>query len=198
MRRTTRGRERGAAVAAGGILLLLATLGLPASPASAEEAWVRGEVRLNLRTGPSTGHRIVGGVKTGDRVEILERGEDWTRVRVGDEVGWIPGGYLNPEPPPAVRVEGLERELAELREQVTTLRGENQRLAERAEEAVAQQTSQRAKLDRALAENRELKAGARWPHWITGAAILALGVVLGAILLALPRPGRRAQRRIKL
>ena len=41
-------------------------LGLGASVASAQEsAWVRGEIRLNVRSGPGTEFRILGGVATG-------------------------------------------------------------------------------------------------------------------------------------
>lgn len=179
------------------VLGLVLALAAPPGGAAAEEAWVRGEVRLNLRTGPSTGHRILGGVKTGDRVEILQRADDWTRVRTGQDVGWIPAGYLDPEPPPSVRLETLEAETARLREQVASLREENRELASRTESAVEQESQQRAELERLAAENRELEAGARWPHWITGASILGAGMLVGAIL-ALSRPGRRSQRRIKL
>ena len=42
------------------------------SPALAETAWVRSEVRLNVRTGAGTQFRIVGVVATGDSVDILD------------------------------------------------------------------------------------------------------------------------------
>ena len=40
----------------------LAVLCVPALEAVAEQAWVRGEIRLNLRSGPGTQFRILGGV----------------------------------------------------------------------------------------------------------------------------------------
>ena len=94
-------------VAALGLLVLLVAL-----PALAEPAWVSGEVRLNLRSGAGNQYRILGALKTGDSVQVLERGEKWTKIRTAaGEDGWIPGGYLNPQPPPTIRLEELEVEV---------------------------------------------------------------------------------------
>lgn len=177
------------------LAVLVAASGLPQA-AGAETAWVRGEVRLNLRTGPTTGHRIVGGVKTGDRVEIVGRAEDWTRIREPSGLeGWIPAGYLDPEPPAVVRVDQLATEVERLRRRNAELSEENERLTQGSEASVEREAAQRAELERLATENRELRAGARWPHWIAGASILAAGMLVGAILA---RSGRRSQRRIKL
>ena len=74
--------------------------------ATAENAWVRGGIRLNLRTEPGTKFRILGVITTGEGVEVLERIEDWTRIRLPDgKEGWIPDGYLQSEPTPALRIE---------------------------------------------------------------------------------------------
>ena len=45
-------------------------------------------------------------------------------------------------------------------------------------------------------ENFELRAGARWPEWITGAGILCAGMILGAILRAIT--ARRARPRLRI
>ena len=80
---------------------------LPTSGQAADKGWVRGEIRLNIRTGPGTEFKIVGVAKTGDGLDVLQREEGWTRIRiVGPDArtreGWIPEGYLNPTPPPLV------------------------------------------------------------------------------------------------
>ena len=43
---------------------LVATLCLLASGVQAERAWVKDELRLNVRTGAGTGYRIVGVLQT--------------------------------------------------------------------------------------------------------------------------------------
>lgn len=182
-------RGRGTALA----LVLLALAGA----ARAESAWVRDEVRLNLRTGPGVSYRILGVVKTGDRVEIMRRLDGWTQVRTGEDEGYIPAGFLQPEPPARIEVETLRaqvddltRELSETGSSELSLREENRELEQRDEE-------QRALIDRLSVENRDLKAGERWPYLITGAAILCAGMLVGAIVQALAG-GRRARRRIRL
>ncbi len=97
-----------------GVVIVLAGW-LVAAGASAELAWVKGEVRLNLRAGPGTNYKILMGIKTGDALDVLERTTKWTKVRTAnDETGWIPAGYLDKEPPPRVRLEQLETETQRL------------------------------------------------------------------------------------
>lgn len=165
----------------GSLLLLL----LSASSASgSEQGWVRGEIRLNLRTGPGTQFRIVGVAKTGDGVEILERAESWTKIRLlsEDEVGWIPVGYLKPEPPPTLRLAEAEERATSLQEQLSELREETGKLRENNGILTAQDGEQQAEIKQLTMENMELHAGARYPEWITGASIFAAGMVLGAML----------------
>ena len=56
--------------------------------------------------------------------------------------------------------------------------------------------SQRTEIQTLTRENMELKAGARWPEWITGACILAAGMLMGAILQSIS--ARRSRPRIRL
>lgn len=173
-------RVRALALASGVLtigLLLAASAGL-----AQERAWIGGEVRLNLRTGPGTEYRILGFAQTGDAASVLERTDEWTKVRLENgKEGWIPLGYLKTEPPAQQRLseveslaESLQARLATSQEEATGLRQKNEALA-------VEDVEQQAKLRTLSMENMELKAGARWPEWITGAAILAVGMLLGAI-----------------
>jgi SH3 domain protein len=164
--------------------------------ARAETAWVKGEVRLNLRTGGSNEYRIIGEVKTGDRVEILENGEYWTRIRVGDKEGWVPEGYLQPEPPAEVLLGNAQTKAGELGDQVKTLGSERDKLAEENRSFTERDTAQKGEIETLTRENMELKAGARWPEWITGALILSAGMFMGWVLHVFA--GRRSRPRIRL
>jgi len=173
----------------------LAAALLIAPHARAETGWVGDHVRLNLRTGPGSQFRILGSVETGDSVEILTRGEDWIEVRAEGKSGWVPDGFLQNEPPAVVKLARSETETADLRsrsgvlgEEATKLRSENAQLA-------ARESEQRAELERLTRDNLELRAGARWPEWIAGACILAVGMALGALLRG---SARRQTPRIRL
>jgi hypothetical protein len=199
MGRSTRRREQGAtggggrllgvvsrwALAGAVITFWLVTIG--ASEVSAEAAWVRSEIRLNIRTGPGTQYRIVGVAKTGDGVEIVERGKSWIHIRTRDEKGeakegWIPEGYLNPQPPPTIRLERAEARVVELEEQLGSLGGETDKLRKNNQLLTTQDSDQQSQIKQLSMENMELRAGARYPEWITGACIVAAGMLLGAML----------------
>jgi len=114
MPRDTRTRFRSAILAA-------ALLGI-GSAAAAEPAWVKDEVRVNLRTGAGRDFRILGALVTGDRVEIVSRGDGWTEVETAKGVkGWIPAGFLSDSEPAVVALRAAEAERDRLAQRVAEL-----------------------------------------------------------------------------
>ena len=182
---------------AGGMAALCLLALLVALPAVAEPAWVSGEVRLNLRSGPGNQYRILGVLTTGDSLQVLERSEKWTKIRTAaGEDGWIPGGYLNPQPPPAIRLEELEVEVASLRNVLESAEAEASGLRKRSEELSENDSEQAAEIARLTKENYRLHAGERWAEWITGALVLSTGMALGALLSRIS--SRRGRQRLRL
>jgi SH3 domain protein len=182
--------------------LTIATLSvalLTPEPALAQErAWVRSEIRLNVRSGAGTQYRILGGVATGDGLAIMTRGEGWTQVRLEDGVeGWIPEGYLNAKPPPTVRLAQLEIEVASLRTRLTSTTDEGEKLRTSNETLSSTDSAQRAEINRLVFDNTKLRAGARHPELIAGAGILVAGMILGAMLHR-SSSNRRPSSRIRL
>jgi SH3 domain protein len=167
--------------------------------ASAETSWVKDELRLNLRSGPGNEYRIKGFIKTGDSVTVLSRREGWVQVRTTSpdaEDGWVEDGFLAAEPPAAMRLEKMKTETADARgqfgsltERVKSLETENGTLKE-------EDVAQKEELESLTRDNMELRAGARWPEWITGACLLAVGMLMGAIVQSMN--GRRSRPRIRL
>ena len=176
---------------------LCLSLLLVAAPALAETAWVKDELRLNVRTGPGVQYRIVGALQTGDSVQVLSRGEGWTEIRSANrESGWIPVGYLQPTPPARIALAEREVVSAALEKRLAALTESESQLRTTHEEVSSRDAEQRAEIARLTRENLELRAGARWPEWITGAGIVLVGMILGAIVAR--GSGRRRQQRIKL
>jgi SH3 domain protein len=179
-------------VAALGLSVLLVAI-----PALAESAWVGCKVPLNLRSGPGNEYKILRQVRGGDLVHLLERGGRWTKVRTAaGQVGWIAAGYLDPQPPPTVRLEELEIEVAGLRESLEETKTEASNLRQRSEELAANDSEQKTEIERLTKENYRLHAGERWAEWITGALVLSTGMVLGALLNRLS--SRRHRQRLRL
>jgi SH3 domain protein len=176
---------------------MIALCARTAGAARAESAWVRGGIRLNIRTEPGTQYRIIGVVKTGDGVDILQKREEWTQIRTAeDKAGWIPVGYLLPEPPPTIRLQQLEAETAQLREELESSNATTGQLEKENAEISEKDREQMAEISRLTRDNLELRAGARWPEWIVGASVLAAGMLIGAVLHR--NSARRPSSRIRL
>jgi SH3 domain protein len=169
-----------------------------AAGALANTGWVKGEIKLNLRSGAGTEYKIIGGVATGDELKVLATRERWTRVETSDgKVGWIPAGYVESEPPPALRLQLVEEEAATLRTGLEEIRAEAARLRESNATLTANDSGQREEIESLKLDNFELRAGARSQEWITGAVILILGMVVGAFLHR-RNATRRGSSRIRL
>jgi len=194
LRKPTRKRSDLAGALTLRVLLPLAVITLTTlstTPGQAQEAWVMDrEVNLTLRTGAGTQYRIIGSLTTGDVATILSRGDGWTKVRTADgKEGWVSAGFLQAGPPAQVELERLERDAEELRRQVAELSEKTTDLRATKDELETDDEKQRLEIDRLTRENYQLRAGARWPEWITGAGIVLVGMALGALL------GRNANRR---
>jgi len=194
LRESIRPRPDSAGIWTSRALLVLACAvltALSATPGHAQEAWVMDkEVTLTLRTGAGTQYRIIGSLSTGDVATILTRGDGWTKVRTAEgKEGWVSAGFLQPSPPAQIQLEHLTREAEELRRQVADLSETTAELRATKAEIETNDETQRHEIERLTRENFQLRAGARWPEWITGAGIVLVGMALGALL------GRNAARR---
>ena len=168
-----------------------------ASPASARESWVKGDVLLNVRTGPGVEHRPVGAITTGDPVAVLEHTEGWTRVRSEKSgEGWVPSGFLQDEPPAVVRLHEIESEATQLRKRVEELAAEAERLRAVHKQAATREAEQSREIERLSQENSTLQSDVIWPVMVVGASILLTGGILGAWMRG--ASGRRPTTRVRL
>lgn len=137
-------------------LLVTLLLVLPLAAGAQSTAYVTDDLRLNLRSGPGNQYRILELLPSGTAVQVLERGQEWTRVRAGGTEGWMRSSYLQSQPAAAVRLGQVSEELARLQEQnagltealeatqqelqaavaeAETLRAENETMSRRLEQA---------------------------------------------------------------
>jgi uncharacterized protein YgiM (DUF1202 family) len=159
-----------------------------------EKAWVRGEMRVNFRANASPTSAPVGIAKTGDEVGVFERRGEWARIQLGDAIGWLPTSYLDAQPPPLEHVAQLEAQLADLQAKLDAASREAGEHREQIEQ-LSNADAERAEAMRRLSEeNRDLRAGERWPYLVTGAGILGIGLAVGLLV----RGGtRRSSSRIR-
>ena len=95
----------------------------------AETMYVTDVLRLTLRTGKSTEHKIIAVIESGQNVEVLESGEEWSRVRMADgKEGWVLTRYLTPRETYNVKLKRLEDKHKNLMAQAASLLEENTKL----------------------------------------------------------------------
>jgi Bacterial SH3 domain len=102
----------------------LAALALAAlvATAHAEPAYVIEQLVVNVNSAPDASGERIATVKSGDRLEVLERAGDQVHVRLASgRDGWIRASYLSKDEPLRARLTQSEAEVAQLKDQVTHL-----------------------------------------------------------------------------
>lgn len=178
------------------LAVVVGVAGLAPSPArAAEQGWIKSDLKLNLRTGGGNEYRIIGTVSSGDPVKVLLRGEEWTRIETQDgKIGWIPGGYVEPEPPPVARLAAAEARVASLESELEKLRSETSALRDSNTALQGNDDEQNRELAALKEENYQLRGISRYQEWLTGGGLLGGGMLAGAWLQrrsANRRPGSR-------
>ena len=74
-----------------------------------ETMYVDGDlVPVTFRTGPGIIHSIIAELRSGQKVEVIERGEEWAKVRLPNErEGWVIRRFITPNPPSTLVVKIL-------------------------------------------------------------------------------------------
>jgi len=201
--------------------ILLAALLWAASTHAQTSRYVTDSLRLEVRTGPSTGHRIIRMLESGTPVTVLEDSEGYSRIRAaGGADGWILSRYLMDQPAARNQLAASQAELERIKAEYSELRsalggarnagGQTESSGDRLELDYARVSRELADIRRTAAatlaidqQNRELqvkvvnlerelqlaqqenlslsdRSDRDW--FITGAAVLLGGIVLGLIL----------------
>jgi hypothetical protein len=111
---------------------LWVALMLAAPVSHAETTYVIDQLVVGVTATAEAESERVGQVKSGDKLEVIERDGDQTHIKVsGGRDGWVKSSYLTNEPPPQVRltertaeVEKLKTQGDKLKQDVTRLEGE--------------------------------------------------------------------------
>lgn len=124
---------------------VLLTLLLAASALHAETRYVSDRLEITLRSGPGIQYKILDLLTSGQSLQILESGPEWSQVRVGPQTeGWVLNRYLIDRPTARIRLERLENRHRTLLDRSAALKEEN-----------AQLKARNAQLSEALATQQE-------------------------------------------
>jgi len=96
-----------------------------AAAARAETLYVIEQLVVTVNSAPGADGERIASVKSGDRVEVLERIGEEIHVRLANgKDGWIGARYLSGDEPLRPRLAQREAELAQLKQDVSRLEGE--------------------------------------------------------------------------
>jgi SH3 domain protein len=126
--------------------------------AHAETMYVTDSIKLTVRTGQSTEHKIIAVIESGQRLDVLQSGEEWSSVRLPDgKEGWVLSRYLTPEVTNNIKLERLEEKHKHLMAQAAELVEENNRLKTENKSLSTAATGNEKELSRIRNEYQNLK-----------------------------------------
>jgi SH3 domain protein len=120
------------------MLLFISAMALLTEPAAAETAYITDIIKLAVRTGPGNDQKSIGIVESGQMVEVMKTGDEWTLVRLANGAeGYVLSRYLVSHQPGKFRFDQLQEknkilsiQAAGLVEENSRLKAENEKLAE--------------------------------------------------------------------
>jgi hypothetical protein len=167
----------------------LLALGMLAAAADADPLYVVEQLVVNVNSAPDASGERIATLKSGDRVEALERSGDQVHVRLpGGKDGWVRSSYLSADEPLRVRLTQREAELTQAKEQLAALQ---QQLSTAAARTSAAPVAAAAPAEEPHPSGTAMFSGAqdepqirRWPWALVGAlAGLGIGFALGVLML---------------
>nr|NQY47055.1 SH3 domain-containing protein [Chromohalobacter sp.] len=194
-------------------LMLSLVLGAFAVDAHAQDEaqhWVSDQLPTYVRSGPTDGYRIVGTLDSGEPVTLLERQNDYSRVRSQDgDTVWIPSRYLQDTPSARSRLPELQARVDELTSELDGINQEwEQRVADmkvtldERGQRIEELEARNAELNSAYGEAQETVRGLEarldtqeqdllMRYFMYGAGVAGAGLLVGLIVPHLPRRRKR-------
>ncbi|MGY6772807.1 TIGR04211 family SH3 domain-containing protein [Gallibacterium sp. ZY190522] len=191
------------------LLILLTFLGIGFS-ANAETQYVSENLNTYLRKGAGDQFKLVGTIKSGEAVTILNKKDKYTQIRDSrNREGWILTSELTPNASSKEQLPVLQKQIDELTLRLNRINNdwqqrtnEMQRRTQQAEKQSSELLEQNSQLNRQVEilknKNKDLEAMLdsekrgliiRW--FIYGGSVLAVGLILGLIIpMIIPRRRR--------
>jgi len=118
---------------------ILAVLLVAASAAAQETLFVTDQLRITVRSGPSTGNKVTAMAETGDKMTLLgSKPDGWSLVRLPDgKEGWALTRFLQKERPAKLRLAELDPTNKDQARRLEQMHEENQSLSKNLSETEA-------------------------------------------------------------
>ena len=127
----------------------------------AETKYISDTLKITLRSGPSTGNKILSVLQSGQTVEVLNPGDEWSQVRLTNgKEGWVLSRYLTPAATYNLRFERLQDKHKNLMTQAAALLEENNKLKADGRKLKAEFAANQKQMQKTNADFETLKSEA--------------------------------------
>ncbi len=104
--------------------------------AAAETVYVKGVMKITMRTGPGRDHKIIAMIKSGDSLEMLDSKNGWSNVKTfSGKVGWVLTRFITDKVPVSLLVSQLKQQNKDLSETLENVKKKNVALDEKAKKS---------------------------------------------------------------
>ncbi|MDX5998872.1 TIGR04211 family SH3 domain-containing protein [Shewanella oneidensis MR-1] len=172
--------------------------------AEGQSRYISDNVFLYLLNGPGTDYRILGSIEAGQPITLQgETQGDYSKIvdHKGRE-GWVQTNLISSTPSFREQVSTLTNELNEAKAKLAEVLNSTGNQTDEVAELKAQLAEAQTMLAKANQERENLKMAVdhsaqetQFALWREGGIIAAAGLVVGVILVYLPRPQRRNKKR---
>jgi SH3 domain protein len=115
---------------------------------------------VTLRTGPSGQHRVISILKSNDEAEVLEKQDDYSKVRLKNgKEGYILSRFLTTDVPKPLVITGLQRQIEKMKKESSDLNEAKRHLGESASQLKSVLSSREKELTKIKRNYDELKSG---------------------------------------
>ena len=176
----------------------------PSLLAANQTRYISDDVYIYLHGGPGTQFRILGSIEAGQQVTSLEEAQgDYSKIidHKGRE-GWIQTKMLSKSMSLRVQLPAIQAELEKTKAELESALSSSDNNAAELSQVKAQLSAAKKALDSASSERDNAKAklanlqkNERFEMWQQGGLIAAGGLLLGIILVYLPKPQRKPKNR---
>ncbi|MFO7560571.1 MAG: TIGR04211 family SH3 domain-containing protein [Desulfobacterales bacterium] len=124
----------------------------------AEKMYVGNILKVTLRTGPGLDHKVIQMLESGQEVDVLEPGKDWSRVLTmsGNE-GWILTRFISPQMPSDLLLKNLSQKYEKLSARAADLEKENAKFLKENKQLASELADTKDALSRTSNEYSTLK-----------------------------------------
>jgi SH3 domain protein len=127
--------------------------------AQAESMYVTDVLKVTLRTGPSTDNKIIKMVESGQKIELIEPGQEWSLVRLNDgKEGWILNRYMISDETSKIKLVKLESKHSTLKAKFNSIFEENSELKTENKKLGSELSDTKKELERIRNDYESLKA----------------------------------------